>query len=257
MKSFFTLISIFSFLFLVGCGHNMYHKVEGTGAYGRIPTPDGGSLIEVAIGDMNITSGVLRGGATLDENTSKGGTFGSVSLGRHTHFSTAPSINEGNIEKVLTSPHTDEKTKQLVALYLITRKHATPPTANVTSVNAASATGDGKSIPMVSPTKTGIDNAVDKVAETAPKVVKPIVKGTENVAKHVTTTVGTTSEHISDSFLNKATYIIIGGIILLIIIALIVLIIVKRYKKSKIEAIVDTVQSVENIITETGSEKTE
>jgi hypothetical protein len=28
--------------------------------------PNGGSLIEVAIGDMNITSGILRGGATLD-----------------------------------------------------------------------------------------------------------------------------------------------------------------------------------------------
>lgn len=60
-------------------------------------------------------------GATLDENTSKGGTFGSLSLGRHTHFSTTPAMNEGNIEKVLTSPNTDEKTKQLIAVYLITR----------------------------------------------------------------------------------------------------------------------------------------
>ena len=47
-------------LCLSGCGHSMYHKVEGTGLYGRIPTPNGGSLIEVAIGDMNITSGILR-----------------------------------------------------------------------------------------------------------------------------------------------------------------------------------------------------
>jgi hypothetical protein len=73
---------------------------------------------------MNITSGILRGGATLDENTSKGGTFGSVSIGRHTHMSTVPAINEGNIEAVLTSPNTDDKTKQLIALYLITRKNA-------------------------------------------------------------------------------------------------------------------------------------
>ena len=65
------LLSICSTMVLAGCGHTMYHKVEGTGLYGRIPTPNGGSLVEVAIGDMSITSGILRGGATLDENTSK------------------------------------------------------------------------------------------------------------------------------------------------------------------------------------------
>ena len=51
----------------------------------------------------------------------KDGTFGSLSLGRHTHFSTTPALNEGNIADVLTSPNTDEKTKQLIAVYLITR----------------------------------------------------------------------------------------------------------------------------------------
>lgn len=42
-------------------GHTIYHKVEGTGIYGRIPLPNGGSLVEVAGGDINITSAALRG----------------------------------------------------------------------------------------------------------------------------------------------------------------------------------------------------
>lgn len=261
MKTYRILLSIFGILFIAGCGHTMYHKVEGTGLYGRIPTPSGSSLIEVAFGDMNITSGVLRGGATLDENTSKGGTFGSLSIGRHTHVSTSPAMNEGNIESVLTSPHTDDRTKQLIALYLITRKPATPPTAAVTSVNSGSSTGNKTQVPEVKAIKTGFDNAVDKVAEATPKVVEPIAKGTVNVAKHVTTTIGNTSEHISDSFFNRATYIIIGCIILAILIVLIILIIVKKKKKSNIEKAVETaartVQTVANVISEENSEKTE
>ena len=125
MKKLFALIIP---LLLSGCGHTMYHKVEGTGLYGRIPLPNGNSLFEVAIGDMNITSGILRGGAILDENTSKGGTFGTVSIGRHTTLTTVPALNEGNIRDVLTSPNTDDKTKQLIAEYLISRPQ--PPRPN-------------------------------------------------------------------------------------------------------------------------------
>lgn len=160
---------------MFGCGHTMYHKVEGTGVYGRIPLPNGSSLVEAAAGDINITSAALRGGATLDENTSKGGTFGAVSIARHTHVSTAPAMNEGNIKEVLTSPDVDPKTKQLVACYLITRTDVKPPAASVSSVNSASATGDKNNIPEVKPTKTGMDNIVDKAADVAPKVIPPVV----------------------------------------------------------------------------------
>ena len=153
----------------------MYHKVEGTGVYARIPLPNGSSLIEAAAGDINITSSALRGGATLDENTSKGGTLGSVSIARHTHVSTVPALNEGNIKEVLTSPNADDKTKQLIACYLITREEAIPPAGNVSSVNSASATGNENNIPKIKPTKTGWDNVVDKAAEIAPTVIPPVV----------------------------------------------------------------------------------
>ena len=174
----------------------------------------------------------------------KDGTFGSVSVGRHTHLSTTPAMNEGNIEKVLTSPYTDEKTKQLIAVYLITRNNVNPPSANVTSVNSGSATGTTDSIPTVSPTKTGMDNIVDKVTEVAPKVVTPVVQSTENVVKHVSNTVGDTATNISTTFFNRATYIIIGCILVLIIFGIIILIIIKKRKKTKINNTVNTVKSL-------------
>lgn len=172
---------------LSGCGHTVYHKVEGTGVYGRIPTPNGSSLVEVAIGDLAITSGMLRGGATYDENTSKGGTFGSVSMGRHVYLSTEPALNEGYIESVLTSKDTDPKTKQLIAEYLISRQQRQPQQSSTTSVNSATATGANP--PISKPTRTGVDNVVDKAAEVAPKVVEPVTNATKSVVKDVTTTV--------------------------------------------------------------------
>lgn len=253
----YSLMFISCSLLFVGCGHTMFHKVEGTGVYARIPLPNGSSLIEAAVGDMVISSGILRGGATLDENTSKGGTFGSVSIGRHTHISTVPALNEGNIRDVLTSKDTDPKTKQLLAQYLITRQSPETPSSAVTAINAGSATGDKNTTPEVKATKTGIDNVVDNVAETTPKIVTPIVQSSENVAKHVSTVVGDKSESVIKSFMSKSYIIIIAVIILLIIIAVIVLIIVKKKSKSKIDIVKDTVDVVKTVIVpETKEENT-
>ena len=177
----------------------MYHKVEGTGVYARIPLPNGGSLVEAAAGDINITSAALRGGATLDENTSKGGTFGSVSIARHTHVSTVPALNEGNIKEVLTSPNVDDKTKQLIACYLITREEAKPPTGAVSSVNSASATGDENNVPKVKPTKTGLDNVVDKAAEIAPEVIPPVVESVADAATNVAKSAENSITSVSDA----------------------------------------------------------
>ena len=201
----FTIIATMS-----GCGHTVYHKVEGTGVYGRIPMPNGSSLVEVAVGDLTITSGLLRGGATYDENSSKGGTFGSVSLGRHVYMSTEPAINEGYIESVLTSKDADPKTKQLIAQYLISRQMKPAQPAKTTSVNSASSTGLNP--PEAEPTRTGTDLIVDKVAETAPKVVKPIAQATKSVVKDVTTTVS----EVSDDW--RTTVLIVCVIVFVVLI---------------------------------------
>ena len=171
-------------ILLTGCGHTMFHKVEGTGLYGRIPTPNGGSLIEVAIGDMTITSGILRGGAVYEDNGSKGGTFGSVSLGRRTYMATAPSVNEGYIVEILTSPDADPVTKQKVAEYLITREQPTTPPSATSSVNASTGTGDAP--PKVEPTRTGVDHITSTVGEVVPKVAPVVADATVKSVDSVT-----------------------------------------------------------------------
>lgn len=225
MKKYFKYFIPFFLVTLVGCGHNVYHKVEGTGLYGRVPLPNGASLVEIAIGDLSITSGILRGGTTIDENTSKGGTFGTVSLGRHTTLRTEPAMNEGNIHSVLTSSNVDEKTKHLVVEYLISRKQLPVPSSAVTSINSAAATGNKNSIPQAIPTKTGIDNAVDKVTEVAPKIVEPIAENTSKVITEVSEDVEHGTSNAINGFWNTIksikTLIIIGlGIVILVFLAI-------------------------------------
>lgn len=220
MKKYLKYFTTFFMLGLVGCGHSTYHKVEGTGLYGRVPLPNGTSLVEVAIGDLSITSGILRGGTTLDENTSKGGTFGTVSLGRHTTLRTEPAMNEGNLRDVLTSSNVDNKTKQKIAEYLITRTQLPPPASAVTSVNSGAATGDKESIPQATPTKTGIDNAVDKVAEVTPKIVEPIADNASKVITNISNDIEQGTSNVVNGFWNTIksikTWIIISlGIIII------------------------------------------
>jgi hypothetical protein len=166
----------------------MFHKVEGTGLYGRIPTPNGGSLVEVAIGDMTITSGILRGGAVYEDNGSKGGTFGSVSLGRRTYMATTPAVNEGYVAEIFTSPDADPQTKQMLAQYLMSQTLPEPKASATSAVNAATATGSESSVSEnLNPTRTGFDNVVDTVGETAPKIVEPIADATSTVVEKTAT----------------------------------------------------------------------
>lgn len=194
-------------------------------------------MIELAIGDMNITSGILRGGATLDENTSKGGTFGTVSIGRHTYLSTEPAMNEGNIRDVLISPNADSETKQLVAEYLISRKQNVAPASAVTSVNSAAATGNKDSIPNIAPTKTGVDNIVDKAAEALPPVVDTIGTHTANVIADVSDDVKEGATTSITSFWENIKDIVIILLAIASVIAVTLYVVIKRKNSKAIEQI--------------------
>lgn len=214
-------------ILLTGCGHTMFHKVEGTGLYGRIPTPNGGALIEVAIGDMTITSGILRGGAVYEDNGSKGGTFGSVSLGRRTYMATAPSVNEGYIAEILTSPDADPVTKQKVAEYLITREQPTTPSSSTSSVNASTGTGDNP--PKVEPTRTGVDHITSTVGEVVPEVTPVIADATVKSVDSVTDMVEDVADDVASvsndwSSTWDTTVIVICIVVVLLLIAIGILI---------------------------------
>lgn len=184
------------------------------------------------------------------------GTFGTVSIGRHTHLSTTPAMNEGNIKDVLTSPNTDPQTKQLIAQYLITRTQIPAPSAAVTAVNAGSATGDKESIPTAKATKTGIDGIVENVADATPKIVKPIAEAAPEVVKPIAENtkqaVITISENIEEgttSFVDGfwLTIAIWGSIIIFIVtIVVVVIIFVKKQKLKKNNETLSTKETIEN-----------
>lgn len=199
---------IISSIVLVGCGHSVFHRVDGTGVYGRVPLPDGSSLVEIAIGNLSITSGVLRGGAMYNEDNSKGGTFGTVSTANHIQLTTQPAMNEGYLADVFTSDKTDAETKLELAKYLTSRQQHAPTPASAVAVNAAAATGEKP--PVAKPVSTGLDNAVNKVTEVAPKVVTPIADATKASvadAKDATTAV-------VDGVKSISIYLIIGVVVL-------------------------------------------
>ena len=114
-----------------------------------------------------------------------------------------------------------DKTKQLVAQYLITRTQSPPPAAAVTSVNSGSATGSKDAIPDVKPTKTGLDNVVDKAAEVVPPVVDSVSTNTAEVVKDVSNNIENGVIKTSGSFFDKIKSI---GIWLIICLALIILV---------------------------------
>lgn len=241
-------IMVLCMFILTSCGHTMYHKVQGTGVYGRIPLPNGNSLIEVAIGDMAITSGILRGGTVIDENTSKGGTFASVTMATHKHLSTTPALNEGNIRDVLTSPYADEKTKQLVAQYLITRSQRTTPSSAVTTINSASATGNKDSIPDVKPTTVGIDNVVNKVAQTTQQVVPAVAPVVADASKDITKSVSEATQNsvknvadTSSIWIKNIKFIIIAICFTIVIIAILIVLLILKFKKLKVDKVVQQI----------------
>lgn len=183
----------------------------------------------------------------------RGGTFGTVSLGRHTYLSTIPAMNEGNIKAVLTSVNTDPKTKQLIAQYLISRNQNPAPAAAVTSVNSGSATGEKDSIPVAKPTKTGLDNIVENVAEATPKIIKPIADAAPEVVKPIAENTKAAVVSISEN-IEEGTSTVINGFwwtiaiwgVIIIVILLIVSIIVFFLKKKKIQQTNSNNEIIEN-----------
>ena len=123
MKIFLLFLMMF---FMSGCGHHILKKIQGDGFYVRIPLPNGGSLIQMAFGDINITTAVLRGGTDFHEQTDKRVSVkeskDGITMFRKIYLSTQPSINQANIKDVLTSERTDKKTKNMLVDYLINNK---------------------------------------------------------------------------------------------------------------------------------------
>lgn len=214
--TYFIIISMIFMLMAVmcGCGHTVTHTDRGTGLMARIPLPDGSSLIDIKIGKIDSTTTVLRGNSTYDSSASTGGTiFGSASTSDRTFVATGIQLNEGYMAEVLQSPDVDPATKVALAQALV-QVQANKPKPTVTkAVGAATSSGDTPNT-SVEPVAVGVDNIVNKVAETAPKVVVPVAAATKDVVKNVTTTVDTVSNDWKKTIIIISVALIIGlGII--------------------------------------------
>lgn len=113
------ILLTFCITIFVGCGHSLARTDHGVGLSFRIPLPDGYSLVDLKIGNIDSQTLVLRGGSTFTSDTSKGGTLDAISVDDHTRMSTVPSINEGYAAKVLTSPNNDNESKRMLIQYLL------------------------------------------------------------------------------------------------------------------------------------------
>lgn len=210
--TYFIIISMILMLVaaMSGCGHTVTHTDRGTGLIARIPLPDGSSLIDIKVGKIDSTTTVLRGNSTYDSSASTGGTvFGSASTSDRTFVATGIQLNEGYMAEVLQSPDVDPATKVALAQALV-QVQANKPKPTVTkAVGAATSSGDNPNT-SVEPVAVGVDNVVNKVAETAPKVVVPVAAATKDVVKDVATTVDTVSNDWKKSIIVISVALIIG-----------------------------------------------
>lgn len=224
--TYFIIISMIFMLMAVmcGCGHSVTHTDRGTGLVARIPLPDGSSLIDIKIGKIDSTTTVLRGNSTYDSSASTGGTiFGSASTSDRTFVATGIQLNEGYMAEVLQSPDVDPATKVALAQALV-QVQANKPKPTVTkAVGAATSSGDTPNT-SVEPVAVGVDNIVNRVAETAPKVVVPVAAATKDVVKDVTTTVDT----ISKDWKTNIISIVVAVIVAFVIIALVVYVYIRK-----------------------------
>ena len=216
---------------LTGCGHTITHTDRGTGLVARIPLPDGSSLIDLKIGKIDSTTTVLRGNSTYDSSASTGGTlFGSASTSDRTFVATGMQLNEGYLKDVLTSPDVDPGTKVAIAQAIVQVQASKPKPTVTKAVGAATSTGENPNT-EVEPVAVGIDNAVNKVAQVAPKVVTPVADAAKDIVKDTTSTVDSVSKDW------KLVWIVVSTAVVVVsgIVAFIVLKLRKKKKEQMIE----------------------
>lgn len=252
-KFFKFLIPVCLTALIAGCGHSIVRTDRGTGLHLRVPNPfqQGDSLVDLKLGNIDTTMAIIRGNTTFDSNSAKGGSLtGTGGISERFALSTNPQLNEGYVAEVLTSPNTPPEVKIEVARYLVQQKAPTVSDAKAVSIGAASGSGDRSH--EIKPEKTGVDNIVDKAAETIQEtapvvgkattdVVENISDNTASVAKHATDVAGETTQKVTSTISNKVT---LSVIIALIITGIIIVILeISRKKKKKPE-------QEQNIITE-------
>lgn len=194
---------LFMCLSLTGCGHNVYVEHDTAGLYLAFPIGVEGSRASISIGSAKTVVATVRGGTGFTTETSTGGGLfsGAAGTAKVTQFKSNMQLNEGNIEKIMTSPDVPEQVKITLAEQLV-KNTAAPeflPTATATREAATTANGNTNVINKFNTT------GIDKLVETVPQIVEPVVDAAEsivngtvsNVTTIVTSTVDTTGDVVN------------------------------------------------------------
>ena len=170
---------------LSGCatGHSLMTVDRGVGFHLRVPfffdNSGQTSVFDLKVGSIDSASAIIRGGTTFSGNNAKGGGLGSVSTGDYFVMSSNPNLTEGHLKEVFISPNVDERTKQLLAEYLVKNPGSPKPLpASAISINAG--VSSGEPTPDIKFATTGFD----KYADVIPVVTTNVADTVQDVSKN-------------------------------------------------------------------------
>ena len=222
MKNFFILLCLMLF---AGCGHNFYFESENIGIALRIPLPEGGDIGLMA-GSTKTVSASVRGGSSFTTESAHGaGLLSDHGVAKVTQFKSNIQVNEGNIERILTSSNITEKVKLEFVKNLDLKSKAPEFKSNVLQTRSSLIGSHDANLKGVKPfAPTGVDKIVENVTETIAATTEAI---TENVVPQPGKTIVATVENIRKSISNIVTLAIV------LIVASTILLFIKGKKKKK------------------------
>jgi hypothetical protein len=202
------VLILFYLLFLTGCGHSIVRTDRGTGLHLRVPNPfnQGESFVDFKIGNIDTSMAVIRGNTTFDSTSAKGGSLTGIGgISERITVAAKAQLNEGYVAEVLTSPNVDSSTKIEIAKYLALSN--APKVSDSKSISIGAAAGSGDKSNEITPEKTGIDNIVDKTADTIIKITPDVAKATENTVSNISKDVADTTQHISNDVADTTQHV--------------------------------------------------
>lgn len=134
-------------LLLTGCGHNVLTNYEVEGL--DLSVPIFGYPFGIRIGSVKVNSNLIRGNAAYSSHANTGTELGSGTIQKTTviEFASNTQINEGNIEKILTSENvSDDVKKAVVTDYLVSQTAPDMPAVSTNTPTSLTAAGNDPKI---------------------------------------------------------------------------------------------------------------
>lgn len=227
MKQTLLLVFLFSMMLITGCGHNIVCNDKGTGILFRVPLPDGNSLFELKLGNIESSRAIIRGNSTYDILTSTGGQFiSSAGTTSRILLTSNIQLNEGNIKNILTSPNLSDQAKIMLINFLTSQKAPNTTPMTIKSVGTAGSTEkDSLKVEAIK------DALVQKTSDTINNITPVLAQGTIKTTSKITNSLENTAKTVQINYqLQRLITNIIIILALLIIFLVLLTFILKAFK---------------------------